>query len=118
MLVVEDIKANQIVAKLLLESLKCNVDIANNGEEAIMSYKNNESKYDVILMDIHMPVMDGMIATQELKKLYGDSICPNTALSANAMEGDREKYLSVGLDDYMPKPIRKEELVKHLLGVL
>ena len=98
-LLVEDIKAYQIVAQLMLKSLGCQVDIANNGEEAITTYQENQDKYDAILMDIQMPVMDGIVATKELKRLFGDKTCPIIALSANAMEGDKEKYLSVGLDD-------------------
>ena len=98
-LLVEYIKVNQIVAQLMLKSLGCHVDIANNSEEAITTYQENQDKYDAILMDIQMPVMDGIVATKELKRLFGDKTCPIIALSANAMEGDKEKYLSVGLDD-------------------
>lgn len=83
----------------MLKSLGCHVDIANNSEEAITTYQENQDKYDAILMDIQMPVMDGIVVTKELKRLFGDKTCPIIALSANAMEGDKEKYLSVGLDD-------------------
>lgn len=104
-LLVEDIKSNQIVGKILLESIGCKVSIASNGQEAIDMYAENPS-FDVILMDIQMPVKDGIEATKELKSIYASNdLSPIVGLSAKAMEGDREKFMQEGMDDYITKPI-------------
>lgn len=114
-LVVEDIKANQVVAKIMLESIGISVDIANNGEEALFMYADNPDKYDLIFMDVQMPVMDGVTATLELKRVYGDKMCPIVGLSANAMEGDIQKYKTIGMDGYIPKPITKDAVIQEIM---
>lgn len=103
-LLVEDKLVNQKVATLMLQSLGCEVVVVENGEEALFNYKDNQGKYDLILMDIQMPIMDGVTATAELKANF-PGVPPIIALSANNMEGDAEKYMAKGLDDYMAKPI-------------
>ena len=91
---------NQVVAKIMLESIGASVDIANNGEEALFMYADHPDKYDLIFMDVQMPVMDGVTATLELKRIYGDKMCPIVGLSANAMEGDIQKYKSIELKPF------------------
>jgi PAS domain S-box-containing protein len=101
-LLVEDKKVNQMVARLILQDMGCRVDLAENGKIAIE--KITESKYDVVLMDIQMPVMDGITAVKELRKM-NRPLPPIIGLSAEAMEGDAEKYIALGMDDYITKPI-------------
>jgi len=91
----------------MLEKLGCSVQFANNGKEAIGKVENHD--YDLIIMDIHMPVMDGITATQEIKKLDKD-IPPIVALTAHAMAGDLERFIEQGMNDYLPKPIDSKEL--------
>jgi len=105
-LLVDDRKINQTVAKLMIRSGGHNVDLADNGEEAIKKFQ--AGNYDIILMDIQMPVMDGVTATKELKKNY-KNVPPIVGLSAHAMEGDREKYMQKGMDEYLIKPIKNED---------
>jgi PAS domain S-box-containing protein len=110
-LVVEDNKLNQEVAIGLLENF--NVEIANNGQEAIemLSKKN----YDIVLMDMQMPIMDGVTATLEIRKntLFND--LPIIAMTANAMQQDKEKCLAAGMNDHLSKPIDPDELFRTLL---
>ncbi len=108
---VEDKEVNQKVASLMLESLGCKVKVANNGKEALEMFP--KEKFDIILMDIQMPVMDGITATKELKKKFS-SLPPIVGLSANAFEGDKEKYMNMGLDDYMTKPFAEDDFIRIL----
>jgi len=111
-LVVEDVPLNQMVAKLMLENFGCTVELANNGQEAVDMYTSG--KFDYIFMDIQMPVMDGIAATKILRKKFKNNLPPIIGLSANAMEGDAEKYMGMGLDDYISKPVKKELLAEKL----
>jgi len=113
-LLVEDNRVNQIVAKALLDKLGYQVTIANDGLEAIEQYL--ERQFDLVLMDICMPRMDGIEATQELKKMMNanDQSVPVIALTANAMLGARDKYLKLGLDDYLAKPVQAPQLKRIL----
>ena len=89
-----------------------NVDIANNGLESFEKRRNNE--YDLIFMDIQMPVMDGIEATHEILDYEEDeelSHVPIVALTANALKGDRERFMSEGMDEYITKPIETSELL-------
>ena len=114
-LTVEDNAINQKLIERTLIKLGLNVSIANNGQEALDMFKEN--KYDIIFMDISMPVMDGIEATHEILAYEKEHNLPHTpivALTANALPGDREAFLSEGLDDYISKPLKTEDIVKVL----
>ncbi|TVQ11895.1 MAG: PAS domain-containing sensor histidine kinase [Bacteroidetes bacterium] len=104
----EDKLINQKVVNLILTSLGHKVTIVKNGQEALDKYE--PGSFDLILMDIQMPVMDGITATRKLKAKHPD-LPPVVGLSANAFEGDKEKYMSQGLDDYLTKPVKKEDFM-------
>jgi CheY-like chemotaxis protein len=90
------------------------VVLANNGLEAFNKYSINPDNYDLIFMDIQMPVMDGIEATKEILDFEEEEEIehiPIIALTANALKGDRERFLSEGMDEYLTKPINKEELI-------
>jgi len=108
-LLVEDKLVNQKVISLMLKSLNQRVTIAENGEKALKMFKPNT--YDLILMDIQMPVMDGITATRILKQKF-TNLPPLVGLSANAFEGDREKYMSMGMDEYLTKPVKQQDFVE------
>ena len=110
-LLVEDKQVNQKVISLMLKKLGHSVVVANNGEQALKTFK--PGIFDVIFMDIQMPVMDGLTATVNLRKEFS-ALPPVIGLSANAFEGDKEKYMSKGLDDYLTKPVALEELSQML----
>lgn len=110
-LVVEDNLINQRLIKLLLREYGLNVFAASNGDEAVEACRNQ--KFDIIFMDIDMPIKDGILATQEIKAHEGtltQGRMPIIALTALAMEGDREYILAKGLDDYLSKPLTREKL--------
>lgn len=110
-LLAEDKLLNQKVATMLLENQGCKVDIAQNGKEVLEKYEKD--KYDIILMDIMMPEMDGITAMNKLKENYKE-LPPVIGLSAHAMEGDAQKYIAKGMDDYIEKPINKDKLISKL----
>ncbi|MCB0331314.1 MAG: response regulator, partial [Bdellovibrionales bacterium] len=112
-LIAEDNAVNQKLTRRLLEKSGCQVAIANNGQEAVEMFSREE--FDLILMDIQMPVMSGEEATQIIRGTEGGKSVPIVALTAHAMSGDREKYLSLGMDGYVSKPIKKNELYKTVL---
>jgi len=108
-LVVEDNLINQRLIQILLQGYNINVATAGNGVEAVRMSSSN--KYDIIFMDIDMPEKNGIEATKEIKESIAlNKLTPIVALTAMAMEGDREMLLSNGLDDYMPKPLTREKL--------
>jgi CheY-like chemotaxis protein len=112
-LLVEDNLANQTVALLLLSRFGCEVDLAQNGLEAVAAF--SKKKYDLILMDCQMPGMDGFAATREIRRHEsGGERTPIIALTANALEEEREKCFEAGMDDHLAKPFRKSDL-KNLL---
>ena len=117
-LLVEDMVANQRLEMIMLKKLGYSVELATNGEQAVE--KCNTKKYDLILMDCQMPVMDGYEATEQIKKT--SILNKNTtviAMTAYAMEGDREKCLAAGMDDYLSKPVTMsvlEEKIGKCLG--
>jgi signal transduction histidine kinase/ligand-binding sensor domain-containing protein/CheY-like chemotaxis protein len=113
-LLVEDKLVNQKVIRLMLEALGHRVSIASNGEKALSVYPTGV--FDLILMDVQMPVMDGIMATQQLKFLH-DNLPPIVGLSANAFEGDREKYMRLGMDEYLTKPVNEKDF-KDLISKL
>ncbi|MDQ7076230.1 MAG: response regulator [Gammaproteobacteria bacterium] len=109
-LVVEDNLVNQKILQRMLEKMDVAVDVAVNGLEALLLVQQH--RYDLILMDCQMPVMDGYEATQKLRKRERAQrrYVPIIGITANALVGDREKCLDAGMDDYLPKPIRPAEL--------
>jgi two-component system, sensor histidine kinase and response regulator len=112
-LLVEDNELNQQVAIELLTEAGFNTDLAENGAIAIQ--KVQKSSYDVVLMDMQMPVMDGLEATREIRKLPMFSKLPILAMTANVMSSDREKIVEAGMDDYIAKPIDPDMLFATLL---
>jgi two-component system, sensor histidine kinase ChiS len=113
-LLVEDKIIIQKVVMLMLSSLGHHVTIAKNGIEALEVFC--PQKFDLVLMDIQMPLMDGITTVQKLKQKY-NSMPPVIGLSANAFEGDREKYICLGMDEYITKPVRQEDFEKALIKV-
>lgn len=112
-LLVEDNPANQKFMGVILKRLDVNYDIAENGQIAVEKFKQH--KYDIILMDENMPIMSGTDATKKILKLEKEQNVKHTpivALTANALEGDRERFLSIGMDEYLSKPVKKEQLIK------
>jgi len=109
-LVAEDVELNQYLVKHIMESWGFTVNIVNNGREAVeMVQKNN---YDLVLMDIQMPEMDGMEATRQIRQLKNaqKASVPIIALTANALKGDSEKYIAAGMNDFLPKPFNEQKL--------
>ena len=113
-LLAEDKTINQKVITILLKHMGHQVTIACDGQQVVQTYKSGD--FDLILMDIQMPVMDGVAATHALRSRY-DDLPPVVGLSANAFEGDREKYMALGMDDYLTKPLRKEAFLEMLTRV-
>jgi two-component system, sensor histidine kinase and response regulator len=107
-LLVEDNFVNQKVAVRFLERLGCTVEVASNGAESVAACQ--ERQFDIVLMDLQMPVMDGMTATRKIRALETSGHIPIIALTANAMTGDRELCEAAGMDGYLTKPIEVERL--------
>ncbi len=108
-LLAEDNPVNQKVALRMLERIGFSADVANNGLEALAAL--DKKKYDIILMDMQMPEMDGLEATRRIVEKYDEDSRPYIiALTANAMQGDRERCIAAGMNDYISKPIRMEDL--------
>jgi PAS domain S-box-containing protein len=111
-LVAEDNEVNQVVIKGMLAKLKHHVTVVENGQLAVEAVTS--TTFDLVLMDIQMPVLDGIAAMQEIRRRAaprGDRMLPPiVAMTANALAGDREHYLAEGMDDYLAKPIRPKEL--------
>ncbi len=105
----EDKIVNQKVVLLMLKSLGHKVQLAKNGRQVIDIFKPEE--FDLILMDIQMPDMDGVTATRLLKERFKNKLPPIVGLSANAFEGDREKYMKHGMDEYLTKPVSSDDFV-------
>jgi CheY-like chemotaxis protein len=112
-LVVEDNPVNQRVASLMLQRLGYHADLAGNGLEALAAVARRE--YDLVLMDVQMPEMDGLQATREICARIPETIRPRiVAMTANASTADRELCLAAGMQSFMTKPVRTEELVQAL----
>lgn len=110
-LVVEDNPLNHKVVRMILEKTGCIIKVAETGQEALKVFE--PGKYDLILMDIRLPDINGVETTKKLREMHG-RLPPVFALTADAMEGDAEHYLRQGLDDYISKPVNAEKLVEKL----
>ncbi len=108
-LVVEDTAVNQKVVRMMLEKLGMQVNVAEHGEEALQQCQAH--KFDLILMDCQMPVMDGFIATENIRKMdeWGQQV-PIIALSANVIKEDQKRCFDVGMNEFVAKPVTKERL--------
>ncbi len=117
-LLAEDNPVNQKLAKVMLTKAGYQVEVANNGEEAVEKYKQSPEDFDLIFMDVQMPKMDGIQATKAIRKYEEQPATRNSqpatrhipivAMTAHAMKGDREMCLEAGMDDYVTKPIKRE----------
>jgi CheY-like chemotaxis protein len=117
-LLVEDNLINQKIVILSIQKLVKNIDVANNGKEALDKF--GTSKYDIILMDIQMPVMDGILATKKIREIESSTNhhTPIIAITANALAGDKENCLAAGMNDYISKPFQPEVLVQKIRNLL
>jgi len=113
-LLVEDNRINQQAGLMTLESLGASVDIASNGFESIRMLEH--FPYDIVLMDINMPGINGMDACKRIREM-GISV-PIVALTANAMKGDRERFLDVGMDGFLSKPLMRDSLTETLSEIM
>lgn len=113
-LLVEDNLINQKIVLLSLKKAVKNVDVANNGKEALDKF--GSVKYDIILMDIQMPVMNGIVTTKKIRNIEKStsSHTPIIAITANALLGDKEECLAAGMDDYISKPFQIETLINKM----
>ncbi|SFM60281.1 PAS domain-containing hybrid sensor histidine kinase/response regulator [Methanolobus profundi] len=115
LLLVEDNVVNQHVAQGMLQKLGLNADIANNGVEALKALE--DTKYDIVLMDVQMPEMDGLEASRHIRDESSavlDHSIPIIAMTAHAMKGDREKCMEAGMNEYISKPIKLQKLIEVL----
>jgi CheY-like chemotaxis protein len=109
-LVAEDVEMNRQLVRALLTRMGCEVELAENGLQALAAIENGE--YDLVLMDCLMPLMDGYEATNRLRAKEvqtGAPRLPVIALTGNAIEGDRERCITAGMDDYLAKPFTADE---------
>lgn len=117
-LLAEDNMINQRVAEKILTKAGYTVTIVADGQEAVNQYSEDQDRYGAILMDVNMPVMDGYLATQEIRKFEEgsdrDRHIPIIAMTASIVDGEKEKCLNAGMDNYLSKPLNLEELLKVL----
>jgi CheY-like chemotaxis protein len=117
-LLVEDNAINQKIVILSLKNKVKNIDVASNGKEALDKF--GTTKYDLILMDIQMPIMNGIIATKKIRELESSTNLqtPIIAITANALSGDKEACLAAGMNDYISKPFQVEMLLQKMRSLL
>ena len=116
-LLVEDNELNMEIAEFMLENQKGTVVKAWNGQEAVDIYaKSKDGEFDLILMDIMMPIMNGIEASKQIRcfERKDSKTIPIVAMSANTFHDDRQKGIDAGVNDYIPKPVDEEKLVKIL----
>jgi CheY-like chemotaxis protein len=114
-LVVEDNTTNQFVAQHLLKGFGIQADIKANGEEAIKALET--SSYDLVFMDCQMPVLDGYDATKRIRDMHSNVLnhsIPIIAMTANVLPGDKEKCLRAGMNDFIPKPVKSDNVLQIL----
>lgn len=114
-LLVEDNKANQFVIRGLLKKYNFQIDISNNGLEALNALEEN--KYDIVLMDIQMPVMDGIEATKQIRDGLKGKTSPQVpiiAITAHARDEDHERGIKAGMNDYVTKPVNRARLLNAI----
>ena len=114
-LLVEDHEINRFLATTVLENWKMNVDVAENGKIAVEKVKNNQ--YDIVLMDMQMPEMGGIEATQIIRNELHNNV-PIIALTANAIKGDADKCKQAGMNDYVSKPFDPSDLYNKILTLI
>lgn len=114
-LVVDDSSGNKLLLQYSLEGL-FTLDFANSGESAINKFKSNT--YDLILMDIHMPNMDGVETTLKIRAMENGHHTPIFAVTANVLPTQKIKCLEAGMDDYITKPINAKALMDHIVNYL
>lgn len=112
LLMAEDNEINRKLADLLFRRNNLSLDFANNGQEAVDAVLKDH--YDLVFMDIEMPVLDGIEATKAIKEAQGDAAPPIVALTAHSLQGDRERFLEAGMVDYITKPIDLKRLEEIL----
>ncbi len=110
-LLAEDNPVNQKLVKLMLTKAGYRVEVVNNGKEAVEKYAESPDAFDLIFMDVQMPEMDGMEATETIRD-KGLGTIPIIAMTAHAMKGVRERCIDAGMDDYITKPINRERVFK------
>ncbi len=113
-LVAEDHPINRQIMSEILESVGIEVKMANNGREAVQFLQKNDNSIDLVLMDIQMPIMDGYDATREIRRLYSKSRLPIVAMTAHAMQEERERCLAAGMNEHLSKPVVIENLYDML----
>jgi PAS domain S-box-containing protein len=122
LLLVDDNFVNRKVASEILKKSGCVVDTAESGKQAIQLvdeiFSSSGPYYDAIFMDIQMPDMDGIETTQRLRELFGTKLPTVVAMTAYSMKEDRERFLSQGMDDYVPKPIRAQVLIQKVKEII
>ena len=112
-LVAEDNPINQKVIRIILERMGANYEFAMDGSEAFSKFETGA--YSLVLMDCQMPKLDGLQASKQIRELEGRTLqerCPIVAMTANAMKGDRENCISAGMDDFLSKPFKSQDLVQ------
>lgn len=115
----EDMEVNQTVARRMLEELGHQVTVASNGAETVELFKENQ--FDLVFMDIQMPVMDGLVATDQIRALESQQGGPHTpivALTAHTMKNDRKRFLARGMDDWLSKPLLIADLAKLIENII
>lgn len=116
-LVAEDNPANQMIVRIYLEKAGHRVDVAANGHEAVQALRHQD--YDLVLMDVGMPELDGIEATKQIRAMTGPKAnIPIIAMTAHVMPGDRENLLDAGMNDYLPKPSTKSQILEMIAKLL